>query len=155
MSDCSIEAMKPKRYEVCPHCEGRLIEDISEYEPSLTHLYCLDCGCSVTRERKEQPISSTGIYAEDLQKCVELIAGVTGAPTPDCPCNLTDVYHSVKDLQQRNQQLEQVARDMFFCIKSPLDFVERTGNKYIRDGHYQWTYIFHEQLSKLGVSLDG
>lgn len=76
-----------------------------------------DCSTEAMKP-KEPPMSSTGIDVEDLQKCVELIASVTGAPVPDCPCNLTDVYHSVKDLQQRHQQLEQVAWEMFQDIES-------------------------------------
>lgn len=65
--------------------------------------------------------------------------------------------HYVDDLDslpRRYERLARVAREMFWCVKDPLDFVERTGEKYIRDGHYYFTDIFAEQLEALGVSVD-
>lgn len=65
--------------------------------------------------------------------------------------------HYVDDpdsLQRRYERLAQVAREMFWCVRDPLDFVERTGEKYMRGGHYYFTEIFEEQLRALGVSVD-
>lgn len=57
-------------------------------------------------------------------------------------------------LEQRYERLAQVAREMFWFARDPLDFVERTGEKYVRDGHYFFTEIFAGQLEALGVSVD-
>lgn len=65
--------------------------------------------------------------------------------------------HYVDDpdsLPRRYERLAQVAREMFWCVRDPLDFAERTGEKYTRDGHYYFTEIFAEQLEALGVSVD-
>lgn len=56
-------------------------------------------------------------------------------------------------LEQRFQQLAEVARDMLICVNDPLDFAERTGEKYMRNGHYEWSSIFRERLEELGVEL--
>lgn len=58
-----------------------------------------------------------------------------------------------EQLEQRYQQLEQVARDMFLCISDPETFIERSKNKYVRDGYYRWTKVFREQLEELGVEV--
>lgn len=48
MSDCSTM----KRLDVCPKCEGTMVENVSEYEPSLIHLRCPNCNLSITRDAK-------------------------------------------------------------------------------------------------------
>lgn len=57
------------------------------------------------------------------------------------------------ELADRYQQLAEVARDMLICVNDPLDFAERTGEKYMRNGHYEWSSIFRERLEELGVEL--
>lgn len=56
-------------------------------------------------------------------------------------------------LEQRYQQLADVAREMFLCISDPKTFIERSKDKYVRDGYYRWTKVFREQLEELGVEL--
>lgn len=41
--------------------------------------------------------SSMGLTADDLQGFADRIAKILGGPDPDCPCNLTDLYHMAKD----------------------------------------------------------
>ena len=42
---------------------------------------------------------------------------------------------------------------MFLCISNPEKFIERSKDKYVRDGYYRWTKVFREQLEELGVDL--
>lgn len=70
--------------------------------------------------------------------------------TPAC----ADWERRVLTDEERYEHLAQVAREMFWCVRDPLDFAERTGEKYTRDGHYYFTEIFAEQLEALGVSVD-
>lgn len=60
---------------------------------------------------------------------------------------------SIDTLEQRYQQIAEVAKEMLSCINDPLDFVNRAEEKYMRDGHYEWSSIFREQLEELGVEL--
>lgn len=71
--------------------------------------------------------------------------------TPACP----DWEKLTLIEEERYDQLAQLAREMFWCVRDPLDFVKRTGEKYMRNGHYYFTEIFEEQLEALGVSVDG
>lgn len=72
----------------------------------------------------------------------------------DLPCGGYGYEHRSDGLAERYERLAQVAREMFWFARDPLDFVERTGEKYMRDGHYFFTEIFAEQLEALGVSVD-
>ena len=76
-----------------------------------------------------------------------------GCTSPDAMA--CEHYFDDQDsLPRRYERLAQVAREMFWLARDPLDFVERTGEKYMRDGHYFFTEIFAEQLEALGVSVD-
>lgn len=44
-----------------------------------------------------EDVSSMGLRAEDLQGFADRIAKILGAPDPDCPCNLTDLYYAAKE----------------------------------------------------------
>ncbi len=120
MSDCSTQAMEPKKQQrtcgTCAHCE-----------PCEWH-----CNVEENAHRWIVDIDDVGV-----------------------PCKGLYYEDNPDSLPRRYERLAQVAREMFWCVRDPLDFVERTGEKYVRDGHYFFTEIFAEQLEELGVSVDG
>lgn len=76
-----------------------------------------------------------------------------GCTSPDAMA-CEHYFDDLDSLPRRYERLAQVAGEMFWCVRDPLDFVERTGEKYVRYGHYYFTEIFEEQLEELGVSVD-
>lgn len=87
--------------------------------------------------------------------CIDLIRNepnFVGHTSDTEPC---EEWIEQKELspEQRYQQLAEVARDMLICVNDPLDFAERTGEKYMRNGHYEWSSIFRERLEELGVGV--
>lgn len=117
MSDCSTQAMMPKKRRRCGTCK----------HVKYTHLDCFYAASDYAYY-----MGQTAPHAKACKHYVD---------DPD-------------SLQRRYERLAQVAREMFWCVRDPLDFVERTGEKYVRHGHYYFTEIFEEQLGELGVSVD-
>lgn len=155
MSDCSTQALKPKaRPEVCPNCERSMTEHACEYEPSLIHLHCSHCGCSITRELKKPKDM-------DILNCPN-VSKKTGFEREylsqyHCESCKTDLGYRV--LEQRYQQLEQVARSMWLDMNNYLDAIYERAEVDCDMPHSDACFIgdvnhYKKQLEALGVLND-
>lgn len=163
MSDCSSEAMKPKeRSEVCPNCEHPMVEHISEYEPSLIHFNCLNCGCSIMRAIKERPRTCETC---DRYYNVRPFMRQGACTLDDLDENGCAPIHNADDeacgrwlevelpLEQRFQQLEQVAKEACITLNN---YVDSFSHKPWACSNHLFSLVkdFKEDLEALGVDIN-
>lgn len=118
---------------------------------------CGNCGNAIPIPIKEEDgtMHYDMISVCPCDWCIDLVRNEPEfvGHTPDTePCEEW-IEQKEQSLEQRYQQLADVAREMFLCISNPEKFIERSKDKYVRDGYYRWTKVFREQLEELGVEL--